>query len=158
MKVALAAAVAGAIGAIVATIWVGSKVREETVVANPYEQGLRHSACDAGAAACTRPLTGGGAVTLDIGPRPIRTMRELAVRVELREAPPDPRVVVAFSMPGMEMGKNEVRLGPSGPGRFEGTAVLVRCPSGRKEWTAEVRVEAPGSSPRLARFQLAAVE
>lgn len=159
MKVALAAAVAGALGAIVATFWVGTKVREETVVAKPYEEGLRHSACDPGVGPCTRPLAGGGEVTLEIGPRPIRTMQELAVTAEVRDVPhPDPRVVIAFSMPEMEMGRNEARLAPSGGGRFGGTAVLVRCPSGRRDWTAEVRVEAPGATARVARFHVVAEE
>jgi hypothetical protein len=171
MKVALAAAVLGALGAIVATVWVGSKVREETVVPNPYEEGLRHTVCDAGAAPCTQPLGGGGTVTLDVGPRPVRTMVELTVTVRL--SPPSPRgpspvaeggrgegarVTVSFSMPGMEMGRNEIRLAPSGDGRFSGTGVLVRCPSGRRDWAAEVRVEPPGAAPRAARFAIRAEE
>jgi hypothetical protein len=168
MKVALAAAVLGALGAIGATVWVGSKVREETVVSNPYEEGLRHTVCDAGAAPCTLPLGGGGTVTLDVGPRPVRTMAELKVTVDVREPPhPDPppswvrgtgerEVTIAFSMPGMEMGRNEIRLAPSGGGRFSGTGVLVRCPSGRRDWVAEVRVESPGAAPRTARFAIRA--
>ncbi|HSN90581.1 MAG TPA: FixH family protein [Anaeromyxobacteraceae bacterium] len=261
-RLALGAAVAAGLGVVVATIWVGSLVKEETVVANPYEEGLRHDAerraraalgwevrglappaspgrstlqfevvdgagrpldgaavavgvsrpdtsrgatgseargtgpgrwaaevdlpaagpwrltfdvrrggdrvriervvdvapaCDAGASPCARPLPGGGQVVLDLGPRPLRTMREIEVRVEVR--PPgraaERRVSVSFEMAGMKMGENRVALAPAGPGRFAGKAVLVRCPSGRKDWVAEVEVSAPGQAPRTVRFELA---
>jgi hypothetical protein len=163
---ALAAAVAAGIGAIVATIWVGSRVREDTVVANPYEEGLRltegrapgapgadPSACDLAGGPCTRPLPGGGEVTLELAPRPLRTMAELEVRAVVRDgaaAAGSGEVVVAFSMVGMEMGRNEVRLAPAAGAR-SGRAVLVRCPRGRQDWVAEVRV-AGGGGPRAVRF------
>jgi hypothetical protein len=261
MRVALFAAIAGAIGAILATVWVGSKVREETVVSQPYEEGLRHDAekaargalglavaladpapeagagplafalsaggrpvggarvrvelsqpdtgrggiaadardlgdgryaadvafpaagpwdarfdvvlgpdrvrlerrvvaaapCDLGAGPCTRPLEGGGEVTLDLGPRPLRTMQDLLVRVQVAPAPREPaEVSVAFAMRGMQMGENRAALAASGGGRFEGKAVLVRCPSGRRDWTAEVRLAA-GAAP-AARFRLTVQE
>ena len=269
-RVAFAAAVAAGLGVVVATVWVGSLVKEETVVANPYEEGLRYDVergaraalgwdvrgltppaapgpavldfeivdgagrpvegaavavlvsrpdtsrdaatfparaggpgryaadvtvpeagpwrltfdvrrgedrvrieklvsvappCDAGAGPCTRPLPGGGEVTLELGPRPLRTMQDLDVRVEVR-LPPHPdllpreagereaRATVSFEMPGMDMGENRVELAPSGPGRFAGKAVLVRCPSGQTDWVAAVEVSVPGSSPRVARFDL----
>jgi hypothetical protein len=44
LRLAIALAVVAAVGAIAATIVVGSKVREDTVVARPYEEGLRHDA------------------------------------------------------------------------------------------------------------------
>jgi nitrogen fixation protein FixH len=269
-RVAFAAAVAAGLGVVVATVWVGSLVKEETVVANPYDDGLRYDAergaraalgwdvralvpppapgpaalefqivdaaglpvegaavavlvsrpdtsrdaatfaargedpgryvaelvvpaagpwrltfdvrrgedrvrieklvsvappCDAGAGPCTRPLPGGGEVTLELGPRPLRTMQELEVRVAVRlPSHPDPlprsagekedRVTVSFEMPGMDMGENRVELALSGPGRFAGKAVLVRCPSGRIDWVAAVEVSVPGSSPSVARFDL----
>jgi hypothetical protein len=153
MKVAVAAAILGALGAIVATVWVGSKVREETVVARPYEEGLVQT-CDAGEARCTRPLDGGGEVTLDLGPRPLRTMKELDVRVQVAGAPAA-EVSVAFAMPGMQMGENRAVLAASGGGRFEGKAVLVRCPSGRKDWVAVVSVAPP---TRTVRFRLSVIE
>jgi nitrogen fixation protein FixH len=260
MRVAVAAAILGALGAILATIWVGSKVREETVVAKPYEEGLRHDAekaaraalglsvtlidpapeagvgplafdladrdgrpvtgarvrvelsqpdtgrggvaagarelgggryaadvafpsagpwdvrfdvargeervrlerrvaagvpCDVGDGPCTRPLDGGGEVTLELAPRPLRTMQDLAVRVQVAGAPDGAaKVSVAFAMPGMEMGENRAALAPTGGGRFEGKAVLVRCPSGRRDWVAEVQVASEISSrARTARFR-----
>jgi nitrogen fixation protein FixH len=265
VNVALGAAVAAALGAIAGTIWVGAGVREETVVAKPYEEGLRHdaerrarsalglsvavdgepleagagslafvlsdrtgaavddaavevlasrpgtsraplaararaegagryvadlalpaagpwdvrfdvvrgehrvrlerrlavrAACDAGSGPCTRPLAGGGEVTLELSPRPLRTMAELSVRVLLRApagAGEADRVDVSFEMPGMDMGENRTALSRTGPGRWEGTAVLVRCPSGRRGWVADVAV-GRGAPARAARFALTVEE
>jgi hypothetical protein len=156
MRVALGAAILGALGAIFATVWVGSKVREETVVAQPYEEGLRHS-CNLRDGPCTRAIPGGGEVTLELGPRPVRTMEELAVRVQVAGAAAD-AVSLRFAMPGMEMGENRSSLAAAGAGRFEGKAVLVRCPSGRKDWVAEVQVVRGGVSAPAVRFPLAVQE
>lgn len=270
---ALAAAVVAGLGAIGATLWVGAHVREDTVVARPYEEGLAQDAdrraradlglavsvagepleagagplrfaladragravegaavtveasrpetsrgtlaararaegggrfaaelafpapgpwdvrfdvtlgerrvrlerrvvvlhaCDLAAGPCARPLTGGGEVVLELSPRPLAAMRELGVRVVVRggipTATPTPTpalaaapdaVSVSFSMPGMEMGENRVVLSPAGDGAWEGKAVLVRCPSGRRDWVVQVDVTPAGGPPRAARFALA---
>jgi nitrogen fixation protein FixH len=257
--VTLVASVAAVAGIIALTIWVGARVREDTVVSNPYEQGLRYDAdrharaalgwdvvlapgpisagaatvafdvrdgaapvagaavtvrasrpdtsrgvaiaeardagagryaadldlpaagpwvlrfdvkegvrrlaiekavevvpaCDLRARPCSRALAGGAEVTLDLGPRPLRTMADLDVGAWLSAggAPVDGAAVsVAFSMKGMEMGPNARALAPRGAGRYGGKAVLVRCPSGRRDWIAEVTVARPGLAPEVARF------
>jgi nitrogen fixation protein FixH len=117
------------------------------------------AACDAAAGPCTRVLPGGDEVTLDLGPRPLRMMTELAAVVTVRRgaAPAEPDgVTVSFEMPGMRMGKNEVRLARAGAGRFEGKAVLVRCPSGRKDWVATVSLAKAGATAGAVRFPLVA--
>ena len=43
-KVAFAAVVIAGLGAVVGTIWIGSQVKEQTVVVDPYEEGLRYDA------------------------------------------------------------------------------------------------------------------
>lgn len=254
---ALAAAVVAGLGAIGATLWVGAHVREDTVVARPYEEGLAQDAdrraradlglavsvagepleagagplrfaladragravegaavtveasrpetsrgtlaararaegggrfaaelafpapgpwdvrfdvtlgerrvrlerrvvvlpaCNLAAGPCARPLTGGGEVVLELSPRPLAAMRELGVRVVVRGGT---AVSVSFSMPGMEMGENRVVLSPAGDGAWEGKAVLVRCPSGRRDWVVQVDVTPAGGPPRAARFALA---
>lgn len=264
---ALGAAVVAGLGAIAGTVWVGSQVREETVVAQPYEEGLeydreRHArealgwavevgeapaagasaplsftvrdrrggpvdaavtltfgrpdtsrgqwraeampggggayrveprfpapgpweirfdvrrgqerarltrtvqvpaargACELGAGPCTAPLSGGGEVTLALGPRPLRAMADLAVTAEVREggAPLEGAVSVRFEMKGMQMFPAEARLAPAGPGRHAGRAVLVRCPSGRRDWTATVVVTPAGGAPRTAELPLEVAE
>lgn len=262
LKLALAAAIATGLGAIAGTIWVGASVREETVVARPYEDGLRHDAerrareslglsvrrldeapeagagpvafeiagrdgrgvegvevrveatrpgtsrgevaaaaralgggrfeapvalpepgpwdlrfdvtrgadrvrlerrvvasvpCDLRDGPCTRPLPGGGALELELSPRPLRTMRELAVRASVRGLEGEPAVEVSFAMDGMEMGRNAVALARAGAG-WAGAAVLVRCPSGRRDWTATAAVARPGEPPRTVRFRLTVAE
>jgi hypothetical protein len=157
-KLALAAAIAAGLGAIAATIWVGAGVREETVVAKPYEAGLAHSECDLSRGPCTRPLAGGGALVLELSPRPLRPKHELAVRVEVRPPAGAPAaaeaeaVSASFSMPGMYMGENRVALAREAPGRWRGAAVLVPCPSGRREWAADVVAVRRGGGEDAARF------
>jgi nitrogen fixation protein FixH len=171
VKLAIAALAAAIVALIAGTVWIAARVREETVVSNPYEEGLKvgrkeggaaatAGACDLGSAPCARPLPGGGEVRLEIGPRPLVTMKELAVRVDLGAGAAEdrPNVSVSFSMPGMNMGENRSRLAPTGPGRFEGKAVLVRCPSGGREWLADVEIAAPGAPARSARFSLTVAE
>lgn len=267
---AISLAVAAGLGAVAGTVWVGSLVREETVVAQPYEEGLLHDqerrarealgwavelagvpdvgsatlafavrdrlgapvdgavtltvgrpdsgrgqwtveatpagggayraelrlpapgpwelrfdvrrgadrvrltrtvrvggvapaagACDLGRGPCTALLAGGGTVTLAVGPRPLRTMAELEVTAELRQdgaALAGAEVAVRLDMKGMQMFPVEARLAPAGPGRYAGRAVLVRCPSGRKDWTATVQVTHAGGPSRTAELPLLVAE
>jgi hypothetical protein len=81
--------------------------------------------------------------------------------VELRRdgAPIDgARVVLSFEMRDMSMGENRRTLGGVGGGRYAGSAVLVRCPSGLKDWVATVAVESAGSPATAARFEFAVQE
>jgi ligand-binding sensor protein len=70
-------------------------------------------------------------------------MVELAAVIELRleGAPAEGRTVfLSFDMRDMSMGENRIQLTDAGGGRYAGKAVLVRCPSGRKDWFATVVV------------------
>jgi hypothetical protein len=85
-------------------------------------------------------------------------MRELEVTADLRGPGLDGAVVkVAFVMPGMEMGPNEAALAAAGAGRHSGTAVLIRCASGRKDWIARITVTPREGAARTATlaFQVA---
>jgi nitrogen fixation protein FixH len=173
----LAAVVVVGVGSVAGTILVGSRVGESPVVSNPYEAGLHHQdavarramnapaapaatgACDLARAPCTQPA-GPLEVRFDLAPRPLRTMTELAAAVELREAGAsvDGRAVaVSFQMRGMNMGENRSDLAPVGGGRYAGKAVLVRCPSGRKDWIATVVVGPPAEAV-VARFEFTVAE
>lgn len=169
MKLAIAGLAAAVLGLVAVTIWIAAGVREETVVPNPYEEGLKvgrgeprdraGAACDLGATPCALALPGGGEVKLELAPRPLLAMKDLAVRVDLgANAPERAEVSVSFSMRGMSMGENRSRLARTGRGRFEGKAVIVRCSSGRREWVADVEVASPGAPARSARFSLTVAE
>lgn len=251
MKWVIGIAVAAGLGAVAATIWVGSQVKEPTVVARPYEEGLQHDLrvkerarlgwkvglssdrigvgrsmfpftvtgrdgqpleqpavkltlgrsgtgredrvvpvfqtgpgtfsaqlevpgegvwealfeissgedrlrieerlvagpCDAAIALCAKPLPGGGQVWFEFGKRPVRTMEDLEFVVHLTDgddALGGARVNVSFEMPGMTMAENRAGTAPRSKGRYEGETVLVRCPSGRRDWVADVEVRLGG--------------
>jgi hypothetical protein len=151
------------------TIWIGSRAREDPVAPNPYQAGqdlVRQGAaagpglgqgradaggCELGAGPCPAALGGGVELSLELSPRPLRAMRELAVVARLASAgaPVDGAAVsVSFDMVGMSMGDNTVQLTAAGGGRYEGKAVLVRCPTGRRDWLAAVAVRQAGREAR----------
>jgi hypothetical protein len=77
----------------------------------------------------------GHAVTLDITPRPVKAMQPLLFKVKVDPADNLPStLMIDFSMPGMYMGKNQMKLVRTAPGVWEGRGVIVRCMSGRKLW------------------------
>lgn len=118
-------------------------------------------ACQLSAGPCRLALEDGLVLALDLAPRPPRTMAELALTAGLTRdgAPVDGAALeVALAMVGMDMGRNVARLAPAGPGRYAGTAVLVRCPSGRRDWTARVAIALPGGATRAAEVAIEVAE
>jgi hypothetical protein len=92
---------------------------------------------------CTAPA-GGAAVSFEIAPRPVRAMKLLTFAVVLHDGGrkgENASVSIDLTMPGMEMGRNVVVLKHIGGGRYEGTGVIVRCPSGGRTWKAAVTAE-----------------
>jgi nitrogen fixation protein FixH len=116
--------------------------------------------CDLAAGPCSLPLPGGGQITLELGPRPLRTMTELAAVASLTSnAPLDGAAVsLSLSMPGMDMGANQVALPADGEGRNVGRVTVVRCLSGRKDWVAEVLVVRPGGAREKVKFPFTVAE
>ena len=85
----------------------------------------------------------GQEVLLAISPWPPRAMREVDFTVSLPGYAGTALPYVDLSMAGMEMGRNRVDLSRGADGRYRGTGVFVRCPSGRHDW--EATVTAPGA-------------
>jgi nitrogen fixation protein FixH len=115
--------------------------------------------CQLALAPCTVESSG-LALTLDLG-RNLVTMKDLPVTVLVRrEAQPvdGAEVEVAFAMKDMSMGENRVQLAPAGAGRYAGTGVLVRCPSGRRGWIASLTVRSRGNPPASASFEFTVSE
>jgi len=113
----------------------------------PSLAGAPETDCDIDRGACTRPLADTGiTAAFELLPRPVQVMRNLSCRVVLQRGgvPVTDRAVrVRFTMPGMYMAENAVALRHAGGGRYEGTAVIVRCPTGSNLWRADVRVRSP---------------
>jgi hypothetical protein len=53
---------------------------------------------------------------------------------------------IELTMPGMSMGPNRVVLKRAGNNTYQGTGVIVRCPSGRRTWKATVTFPDTGSA------------
>ncbi|NTV02099.1 MAG: hypothetical protein HGB04_04850 [Chlorobiaceae bacterium] len=85
---------------------------------------------------CSRPAAG-RLVTLEIDPKPVRHMQELTFMITI--APSDglpSNLLLDLSMPGMAMGRNQVRMTRMNAGIWEGKGLIVRCMSGRTLWRA----------------------
>lgn len=110
-------------------------------------------ALPSGTAGPLRGAAGGQEVLLSLSPWPPRAMREVEFTVSLPGYAGAAAPRVDLSMAGMEMGRNRVDLSRGPDGRYRGTGVIVRCPSGRNEW--EATVTAPGAGKAVFRFAVA---
>jgi hypothetical protein len=99
--------------------------------------------CDAHKGTCSQS-SGDLTVSLDITPRPVKAMQDLVFKVSISGASPAKMPHIDLGMPAMKMGPNQVELKPAGPGTYEGTGVIVRCPSGKRTWFANVIVPGAG--------------
>ncbi len=160
MKVVIPIVVALGLGSVIVTILVGSRMAEPKVVADPYEAGLHWDAdqaraakpdCAVSAGPCTRSAAGGATLTLEVSPRPVRAMTELAFAVSSSLPLAEP-AELALTMPGMYMGDNRVRLALGPDGRLAGKGVIVRCPSGGRTWSAAVTARSAAGEVLAATF------
>ena len=99
--------------------------------------------CDAHKGVCSQS-SGDLTVSLEITPRPVKAMQDLVFKVSIEGASPAKHPHIDLGMPAMKMGPNQVSLKPTGPGTYEGTGVIVRCPSGKRTWFANVIVPESG--------------
>jgi len=107
-----------------------------------------HSAmvnCDIQHTSCTQELSD-TRVVLDISPKPVKAMTDLTFRIILTGKQPKAVPYIDLGMPGMKMGPNRVSLQSVGNGVYEGTGIIVRCPSGKKVWKATVAVPNMGTA------------
>jgi len=99
--------------------------------------------CSVHAGSCTRKLEG-LEITLDISPKPVTAMQDLAFKISLVGEGPDRAPYIDLGMPGMKMGPNRVILEKISRTDYVGKGVIVRCPSGRRTWQATVTVPGRG--------------
>ena len=101
--------------------------------------------CEINHGPCTRYLSG-CKVTLDIEPKPVKAMKDLTFTVRLTGKETSSAPYIDLGMPGMNMGPNRVSMKLNEEGLYQGTGVIVRCPSGRRTWRATVTVPDLGSA------------
>jgi hypothetical protein len=113
----------------------------------------RHSVATLTPAGPLRGAIGGQEVLLSIAPWPPIAMREVEFTVSLPGYAGKASPYLDLSMAGMEMGRNRVDLSRGDDGRYRGTGVIVRCPSGKRDW--EATVSAPGAGKAVFHFAVA---
>jgi len=103
--------------------------------------------CDLHQGACTQNLAG-STITLTVTPRPVKAMQDLLFQMTFTgKLPPNARLpYIDLGMPGMNMGPNRVQLKSTGNATYEGSGVIVRCPSGRRTWQATVTIPDAGQT------------
>ena len=124
-------------------ILIGSLVLGGQVAPQPAQAGEAMINCDAHAGACSQS-SGDITVSLEISPRPVKAMQDLVFKVSIDGTAPAGLPHIDLGMPAMKMGPNQVALKPTGPGTYEGSGVIVRCPSGKRTWFANVVVPESG--------------
>jgi len=101
--------------------------------------------CEANQGPC-RTMIQASTVTLDISPKPVTAMRESTFLVTIAGAQPEQPPVIELGMPAMRMGPHQVKLRQVNPGVYTGTGVIVRCPSGKRTWFANITLPGLGEA------------
>ena len=78
-------------------------------------------------------------VTLNIDPKPVKAMKELtfSLTVTPGDKLPD-KLLLDLSMPGMQMGKNQVTLVKKSASFYNGRGIIVRCMSRQTLWQVTI--------------------
>lgn len=103
--------------------------------------------CDIHAGHCSKIIAEDNiSVVFDCNPKPVKSMSEILFSVTLKEKDKpvqDASMEIYLTMPGMFMGDNRILLMHKEKGRYEGKGVIVRCPSGKRIWKADVIIRRP---------------
>lgn len=76
---------------------------------------------------------------LEVRPAPPQAFKELEFILSVKGRKVNSEeLLLDLTMPGMFMGKNQVRLKRQGNNIYTGRGVIPRCPSGKTLWQAEV--------------------
>ena len=100
--------------------------------------------CDIRHGSCAREVFG-GQVVFDVQPKPVKAMENLTFSVAVTGMDLAGTPSIDLGMPGMKMGPNFVAMTKVRVNYFEGTGVIVRCPSGKTVWQAVVNLPGNGS-------------
>lgn len=152
--------IVGIIGfsAVIGAVIFGMKTFDGLVVDKPYETGLLWdkmqksrnlasgaedvTACEITRGPC-RKIIDDVEIVLDITPKPVKTMENLAFTANLEGKGEFKQLLLDLEMPGMFMGKNVVIL-KGKEGLYMGKGIIPRCPAGEKLWRATLNVPGKG--------------
>jgi len=84
-------------------------------------------------------------IFFDIQPKPVKAMSDLTFEVKVKNVSVSKPPMIDLNMPGMKMGKNTVKMKMTAKGAYQGTGIIVRCPSGKTIWQATVDLPEIGS-------------
>ena len=101
--------------------------------------------CDVHHGACIQ-MVEAVEVNFDISPKPVRAMTDLNFKIAIKGKQPEIAPFIDLGMPGMKMGPNRVSLQSTGRGVYEGTGIIVRCPSGKRIWQAKITLPGIGEA------------
>jgi len=89
---------------------------------------------------CVKTIMPGNiTAAFDIQPKPVKMMSGLYFNLSLSKwgrPISDADIILHLTMPGMYMGEHKVIMSHKGGGRYEGSSIIPRCPSGRRIWKA----------------------
>lgn len=82
---------------------------------------------------------GNHTVTLNIDPKPVKAMKELSFSLMVTPCDKLPdKLLIDLSMPGMQMGKNQITLIKKNTCLYEGKGIVVRCMSRLTLWQVTI--------------------
>lgn len=110
------------------------------------EESQAETDCNIHKTSCAKTVSG-HKVILDINPKPVKSMTDLTFSVIIPDKEPGSNPYIDLGMPRMTMGPNRVELEKNVESQsFEGKGIIVRCPSGRKTWQADVTIPGVGTA------------
>ena len=109
-----------------------------------YASGAKIN-CDPHTGPCTQTI-GDVTVEMEISPRPVKALEDLLFKVTLSGPKLAKADYIDLGMPAMKMGPNRVMLKATGPSKFEGRGVIVKCKSGHRSWFAIITIPDHGEA------------
>jgi len=144
VKLVIAIVAVLALGAVGATIWIGTRTFERTVVADPYESGIHHDA--------DRHRAQKLGWTIAVDETGLRAGPSARLGVTLRgkdDAPlSDAAVTVRVSRPGTTRFDRSAVAAPDGPGRYAATLAMPE----KGFWDLDVVISRGGETLTLGKW------
>ena len=144
MKLVIAIVAVLALGAVGATLWIGTRTFERTVVADPYESGIHHDADR------HRAQRLGWNMTVDEAGLRAGPSARLAVTLRGKDDAPlaDAAVTFRVTRPGTSRFDRSAVAAPDGPGRYAATLAMPE----KGFWDLDVVISRGGETLTLGKW------